>query len=127
MASLEKLIQFRIVNLNSIIEAAPPALGRALNPDSGRDSLFRFFIGLIKIIVSARPASRCLMELDHTETGVSPMKSEYPFNPTPGKSEEELKAPPSRFIDEKISDETGTETKADSAMAPAGLSNPFWN
>lgn len=67
------------------------------------------------------------MELDHTETGVSPMKSEYPFNPTPGKSEEELKAPPSRFIDEKISDETGTETKADSALAPAGLSNPFWN
>jgi len=56
------------------------------------------------------------------------MKSEYPFSPTPGKKEE-LNAPPapSRFIDEKISDESGTETKADSALAPAGLKNPFWN
>ena len=55
------------------------------------------------------------------------MKSEYPFNPTPGKSQEEWKAPTSRFIDEKISDESGTESQVDSAMAPAGLSNPFWN
>ncbi|HKU26987.1 MAG TPA: hypothetical protein VJQ54_16045 [Candidatus Sulfotelmatobacter sp.] len=54
------------------------------------------------------------------------MKSEYPFNPTPGKTEEP-NSPQSRFIDEKISDESGTEAKADSAMAPAGLSNPFWN
>jgi hypothetical protein len=127
MASFEMADQFVLWTSDSIIEAASLALGRPLNPASGRDSLFRFFIGLIKIIVPARLASGCLMELDHTELGVSPMKSEYPFNPTPGKSEEELKAPPSRFIDEKISDETGTETKADSAMAPAGLSNPFWN
>lgn len=54
------------------------------------------------------------------------MKSEYPFDPSPGKKEE-VNAPASRFIDEKISDETGTETKADSALAPAGLKNPFWN
>ena len=54
------------------------------------------------------------------------MKSEYPFDPTPGKNEQ-VKTLPSRFIDEKISDESGTEAKADSAMAPAGLSNPFWN
>jgi hypothetical protein len=55
------------------------------------------------------------------------MKSEYPYTPTPGK-DEPRSAPPSRFIDEKISDETGTETKAsDSALAPAGLKNPFWN
>jgi hypothetical protein len=54
------------------------------------------------------------------------MKSELPFSPTPNKNEP-LKAPPSRFIDEKISDESGTETKADSALAPAGLKNPFWN
>jgi len=55
------------------------------------------------------------------------MKSEYPYNPTPGKRDE-LKAPPtSRLIDEKISDESGTETKSDSALAPAGLNNPFWN
>jgi hypothetical protein len=56
----------------------------------------------------------------------SPMKSEYPYTPTPGKSDEKM-APPSRFIDEKISDETGAETKTDSALAPAGLKNPFWN
>jgi hypothetical protein len=57
----------------------------------------------------------------------SPMKSEFPFNPTPGKKEPILAPPPSRFIDEKISDETGTETEADSALKPAGLKNPFWN
>ena len=58
------------------------------------------------------------------------MKSEYPYSPTPGKKEELIAPtlpPPSRFIDEKISDESGTETKADSALAPAGLKNPFWN
>jgi hypothetical protein len=33
----------------------------------------------------------------------------------------------SRLLDEKISDETGTEAKADSALAPTGLNNPFWN
>jgi hypothetical protein len=55
------------------------------------------------------------------------MKSEYSSNPSPGKSEE-LQAPTSRFTDEKISDESGTETKAaDSALAPTGLNNPFWN
>ena len=55
------------------------------------------------------------------------MKSEYPFTPEPGKKDEIAAPPPSRFIDEKISDESGTETQADSAMAPAGLKNPFWN
>ena len=56
------------------------------------------------------------------------MKSNHPFSPPkPEKEEEEKIAPPSRFIDEKISDESGTETKADSALKPAGLKNPFWN
>ena len=56
------------------------------------------------------------------------MKSDYPFVPTKGEKGNELSAPPpSRFIDEKISDESGTETKADSAHKPAGLNNPFWN
>lgn len=56
------------------------------------------------------------------------MNSHVPFIPGPGKQKEETKPMPSRFIDEKISDETGTETKApDSALAPAGLKNPFWN
>lgn len=55
------------------------------------------------------------------------MNSETPFIPTPRKKEP-VETPTSRFIDEKISDETGTETKAaESALAPAGLKNPFWN
>jgi hypothetical protein len=58
---------------------------------------------------------------------VHPMKSEYPYNPTPGINEERKAPAPSRFIDEKISDESGTEAKTDSALAPAGLKNPFWN
>jgi hypothetical protein len=60
--------------------------------------------------------------------GVSPMKSNYPFSPPNNEKEDQLKAPaPSRFIDEKISDETDTESNTDSALRPAGLSNPFWN
>jgi len=55
------------------------------------------------------------------------MNSQLPFIPSPGKKKEEVKPVPSRFIDEKISDETGTESKTDSALAPAGLNNPFWN
>lgn len=59
------------------------------------------------------------------------MKSNSPYTSTPGKNpplpNEERLPPPSRFIDEKISDESGTETNADSALKPAGLNNPFWN
>jgi hypothetical protein len=55
------------------------------------------------------------------------VKSEYPYNPTPGKQDELIAPSPSRFIDEKISDESGAETNSDSALAPAGLKNPFWN
>jgi hypothetical protein len=55
------------------------------------------------------------------------MKSEYPFNPTPGRREELTPPPTSRFTDEKISDDSGTEAITDSALAPAGLKNPFWN
>ncbi len=55
------------------------------------------------------------------------MKSQYPFDPSPGKREEQIAPPPSRLIDEKISDESGTETRVDSALKPAGLNNPFWN
>jgi hypothetical protein len=57
---------------------------------------------------------------------VLPMKSEYPFNPPPGRKDPLISPPPSRFIDEKISDDSGAETKTDSALAPAGLKNPFW-
>jgi len=54
------------------------------------------------------------------------MNSQVPFIPDSNERKEEKK-PASRFIDEKISDESGTETKSDSALAPAGLKNPFWN
>jgi hypothetical protein len=54
------------------------------------------------------------------------MKSEYPYSPNADKNDE-LSAPPSRFIDEKISDESDAETTMDSALKPAGLKNPFWN
>mgnify|MGYP006266802231 CR=1 FL=1 len=56
------------------------------------------------------------------------MKSNYPFSPGKDENQQGEKiAPPSRFIDEKISDESGTETQSDSALKPAGLKNPFWN
>lgn len=54
------------------------------------------------------------------------MKSNYPFTEANTGKKDELSAPPSRFIDEKISDESGTETNTDSALRPAGLKNPFW-
>lgn len=55
------------------------------------------------------------------------MKSEYPLSPTNADKKDEISAPPSRFVDEKISDDSGFETKADSALKPAELKNPFWN
>ena len=54
------------------------------------------------------------------------MKPDYPFSPTNSEKKPEVVAP-SRFIDEKISDEWDTESQADSALKPAGLNNPFWN
>jgi hypothetical protein len=55
------------------------------------------------------------------------MKSDDRFCPGKDEKENELTAPPSRFIDEKISDESGIESSSDSALKPAGLINPFWN
>ena len=60
------------------------------------------------------------------------MKSNFPYIPPQGKNvppghNEEPVPLPSRFIDEKISDDSDSEAKADSAHKPAGLSNPFWN
>jgi hypothetical protein len=54
------------------------------------------------------------------------MKPDYPTSPKPLYAPEELNAPSSRLLDEKISDDSGTEAKIDSAFAPAGLKNPFW-
>jgi hypothetical protein len=55
------------------------------------------------------------------------MKSEYPYSRSTDEKTEELSAPTSRFTDEKISDDSDTESRSDSALAPAGLKNPFWN
>jgi hypothetical protein len=55
------------------------------------------------------------------------MKPEYPCSPGKAENEPKLTAPSSRLTDEKISDESGTEAVADSALKPAGLNNPFWN
>ena len=66
------------------------------------------------------------MDLDHKYVEVAPMKSEFPFPKMPSYCQEDLYTPPSRLTDEKISDDTGAETKIDSALAPAGLKNPFW-
>jgi hypothetical protein len=54
------------------------------------------------------------------------MKSEYPDPRKVSYPTDELKAPSSRLLDEKISDDSGTESRVDSAFAPAGLKNPFW-
>ena len=54
------------------------------------------------------------------------MKSEHPLYPPAAEKKDELRVPASRFIDEKISDETDTEATSSSALAPAELKNPFW-
>jgi hypothetical protein len=54
------------------------------------------------------------------------MNSEYPNSSQSLYREDELHAPSSRLQDEKISDDSGTEAKTNSALAPAGLKNPFW-
>src|ERR1700676_3129925 len=56
-----------------------------------------------------------------------PMQSENRSPMTPSYCQEDTKPPSSRLQDEKISDDTGTETKTNSALAPAGLKNPFWS
>jgi hypothetical protein len=46
--------------------------------------------------------------------------------PMPSYCQEDIHAPSSRLLDEKISDDSGAEAKIDSAFKPAGLKNPFW-
>jgi hypothetical protein len=55
------------------------------------------------------------------------MKPEYPYDEKKIQKETAMSASPSRLTDEKISNETDTESLSDSALKPAGLSNPFWN
>src|SRR5580704_2147245 len=59
--------------------------------------------------------------------GGSSMKSEYPSAATPSYCQEDPHAPSSRLMDEKVSDDSGMEAKTNSALAPAGLKNTFWN
>ena len=54
------------------------------------------------------------------------MNSEYPNPLRSPYREDELQASSSRLQDEKISDDSGTEAKTNSALAPTGLKNPFW-
>jgi len=54
------------------------------------------------------------------------MNSNYP-SPTPFENNDEIAEAPSRFQDEKISDDSGAESQTNSALAPTGLNNPFWN
>jgi hypothetical protein len=54
------------------------------------------------------------------------MQSERRTTPVVAYPLEESKASSSRLTDEKISDDTGMETKVDSVFAPTGLKNPFW-
>jgi hypothetical protein len=54
------------------------------------------------------------------------MNSDRPYTPMAPYRAEKLDAPSSRLTDEKISDDSGAETKTNSALAPAGLKNPFW-
>ena len=55
------------------------------------------------------------------------MKSDSRSPMTPSRCQEDPKAPASRLQDEKISDDSGTEAKTNSALAPEGLKNPFWS
>jgi hypothetical protein len=56
------------------------------------------------------------------------MKSTHPA-PTPFEhgTNNQCAEAPSRLQDEKISDESGAESNSNSALAPTGLDNPFWN
>jgi hypothetical protein len=85
-----------------------------------------FSIGGIKILRARGGGYECLINPDLIDGGNPPMKSEYPFSPLTEKQEEPKQAP-SRFIDEKLSGESDLEAKANTALPPAGLSNPFWN
>jgi hypothetical protein len=55
------------------------------------------------------------------------MKPEYPTSQRTRYDEEMRTVSATRLVDEKISDDSGTEAQAaDKALAPAGLKNPFW-
>jgi hypothetical protein len=73
----------------------------------------------------ARPISGSI-KVDHKRSLEAPMKSECPTNPMAPYGKDELTAPASRLLDEKISNNSDSESRTDSALKPAGLKNPFW-
>jgi len=54
------------------------------------------------------------------------MNSDNSIPSVPSYCQEEIPTASSRLLDEKISDDSGTEARSKSALAPAGLKNPFW-
>jgi hypothetical protein len=54
------------------------------------------------------------------------MNSNSPASANSYREKEEVREHSTRLLDEKISDDTSTEAKTKSALAPAGLKNPFW-
>lgn len=66
------------------------------------------------------------MERSHNPVEVL-MNSEHSSLKMPSFCQEDPHESSSRLQDEKISDDSGTEAKIpNSALAPAGLKNPFW-
>ena len=55
------------------------------------------------------------------------MRPKYPssFMPPDKNKADEIKAPESRFVDEKPAD--AVQALPEKTFAPAGLNNPFWN
>ena len=81
----------------------------------------------IRILRLAEQVRDVSIEIETNPCGGSPMKSEYPSAAMPSYCQEDPNAPSSRLMDEKVSDDSGTEAKTNSALAPAGLKNPFWS
>jgi hypothetical protein len=85
-----------------------------------------FSMRSIEILQPQDRRSDVSIDLDHKPCGGCSVKSEYSSLMTPSYCQEDPGAPSSRLLDEKVSDDSGTEAKTNSALAPAGLKNPFW-
>jgi hypothetical protein len=55
------------------------------------------------------------------------MNAEHSSPTMPSYCQEDPHETSSRLLDEKISDDSGAEASTNSALAPAGLKNPFWS
>jgi hypothetical protein len=89
-----------------------------------------FSMPLIKNLSLHSTLENVSMNLDRNDPEAQwrpPVKSEFNSPLTPSYCEDDSKAQSSRLQDEKISDDSGAEAKTNSALAPAGLKNPFWS